>query len=241
MLNYAETARSSTNVPVVLGPCSQHQEHTADRTTSPSSPTSSYAIGPIDPAQFTTLSAHLATGEEYALLVPIHLPLALFLDAMFKDGYECGYLYGELDEGWTIPRIVNWTYYTIQDELYEEEAWEELGLHLPAWVVGWVIGDLAGLAETERTLALVGLAHLCFLLPFLALDADAPCWPRTGGDAPTFRIVRRSVPTASRCVRIVSKADRSVRRNGRTWQQAGRSWLQSMELCLSKNEETDDT
>jgi len=222
MLNYAETARSSTNVPVVLGPCSQHQEHTADRTTSPSSPTSSYAIGPIDPAQFTTLSAHLATGEEYALLVPIHLPLALFLDAMFKDGYECGYLYGELDEGWTIPRIVNWTYYTIQDELYEEEAWEELGLHLPAWVVGWVIGDLAGLAETERTLALVGLAHLCFLLPFLALDADAPCWP-------PYRLRRADFPHR--------QALCAYRKQVRTYREQGRSFTEAQRLALAASAE----
>jgi len=149
---------------------------TALALTLPSSSPSSYAIGPVDPAQITTLQAHLSTGEKYSLLVPLHLPLALLSDPMFKEGYESGYLEGELDEEQMVPRIVNWTYYTIQDELYEEEAWEELGLHLPAWIVGWVLGSLASLAEVERTLALVGLAHLFFLLPFLALDADAPCW-----------------------------------------------------------------
>lgn len=137
----------------------------------------SYAIGPIDPMQCTTLQAHLATGEECSLLVPLHLPITLFIDPMFKQGYECGYLDGEMDTEWSIPRIVNWTYNTLNEDLYDEQAWDELGLHLPAWSVGWVLGNLAWLAETERTLALVGLAHLCFLLPFLTQDADAPFWP----------------------------------------------------------------
>jgi hypothetical protein len=145
--------------------------------TLPSSSPSSYAIGPIDPAQFTTLQAHLATGEECSLLVPLQLPITLFIDPMFKEGYECGYLDGDVEAEWSVPHIVNWRYNSFNDELYDERAWDELGLHLPAWMVGWVIGDLARLAETQRTLALVGLAHLCFLMPFLTTDVDAPYWP----------------------------------------------------------------
>lgn len=74
--------------------------------------------------------------------------------------------------------MVNWTYNTLDDELYDEDAWEALGPQVCAWIVGWVLGSLARLAETERTLALVGVAHLGFLLPFLALDA--PFWPPCG-------------------------------------------------------------
>jgi hypothetical protein len=94
-----------------------------------SSPISSYAIGTIDPIQFVTLQAHLAIGEECSLLVPIHLPLSLFIDPWFKDGYESGYPEGELDEEWSVPRIVNWTYNVFNDELYDELTWETLGVN----------------------------------------------------------------------------------------------------------------
>jgi hypothetical protein len=143
--------------------------------TLPCSSPFSYMIGPLDPAQFTILQAHLETGEEYSLLVPIHLPLALFIDPLFKDGYECGYLEGDVTEEWSVPRLVNWTYNSFNEEFYSELAWDELGLHLPAWTVGWILGSLAQLAETDCILALVGLAHLCFLLPLLTLDSTY--WP----------------------------------------------------------------
>jgi len=48
------------------------------------------------------------------------------------------------------------------------------------------------LAETERALALVGVAHLGFLLPFLSLDALS--WPLAACTMPTSRILRRCVP-----------------------------------------------
>ena len=64
---------------------------------------------------------------------------------------------------------MNWTYYSLHDELWDEQTWEELDPHVSAWIVGWMLGSLAKLAETERMLALIGVAHLCFLLPFLSL------------------------------------------------------------------------
>ncbi len=124
------------------------------------SPTSPYAIGSIDPAQFTPLQAHLSNGEECSLLVPVHLPASILTDQRFKEGYEWGYLDGELEAEWSVPHLVNWTFNTLSEELWDERAWEALGLHLPAWIVGGVLGDLARLAETERTLALVGIASL---------------------------------------------------------------------------------
>ncbi len=101
--------------------------------------------------------------------------LALFIDPQFAEGYEAGYLSPETEAEWSVPQLVNWTYHFIQRELSFEEAWEDFGLHLPAWIVGCVLGDLAGLAETERTLALVGGAHPSFFLPFLTFDS--PFWP----------------------------------------------------------------
>src|SRR5260370_28061465 len=72
MLTYAETASRSAIVPVASVPSSQYQEHLIDLPTSLPSP-ASYAIGPLDPAQFTTLQARLATGATCSLLVPLRL------------------------------------------------------------------------------------------------------------------------------------------------------------------------
>jgi len=162
------------------------------------------------------LQAHLAIGEECSLLVPIHLPLSLFIDPWFKDGYESGYPEGELDEEWSVPRIVNWTYNVFNDELYDELTWETLGLHLPAWIVEWVLGSLAWLAETERTLALVGLAHLCFLLPRLALDSAM--WPPRGLRHTDF---------------FHRQALCAYRKRVRSYREQGRSFVQAQRLALA--------
>lgn len=213
MLNYAEPASVSTIVSVVSVPCSQHQKHITDCT---SAFPSTYAIGPLDPAQFTTLRAHLETGEECSLLVPLHLPLALFIDPMFKDGYECGYLEGDVTEEWSVPRLVNWTYNSFNEEFYSELAWDEFGLHLPAWTVGWILGSLAQLAETERTLALVGLAHLCFLLPLLTLDSTF--WPPCNLRRADF---------------LHRQALRAYRTQVRTYREQGKPFAEAQRLALA--------
>ncbi len=215
MLNYAETASSSTIVPWMSVPHSQCQKNVADCTSSLSS-VSSYAIGPVDPMQITLLQAHLSSGEECSLLVPIHLPLSFFIDPMFKEGYEWGYLDGELEAQWSVPHLVNWTFNTLSQELWDERAWEALGLHLPAWIVGWVLGDLARLAETERTLALVGIAHLCFLLPFLSLDT--PFWPPCS-------VQRAHFPH--------TQALRTYRAQVRTYREQGKSFAEAQRLALA--------
>jgi len=176
----------------------------------------SYTIGPVDSMQITTLHAHLSNGEECALLVPVHLLPSILTDALFKEGYEWGYLEGELDEDWSVPRIVNWTYYSLSNELWDQEAWETLGPHVPTWIVGWLLGSLARLAETERMLALVGLAHLCFLLPFLSLDA--PSWPPYG-------LYHAHFPHA--------EVLRAYRRRVRGYREQGKSFAEAQRLALT--------
>src|SRR5260370_26023128 len=128
MLPYAETASGSTIVPVEAVSFSQYQKLSIDPLTAlPSS--NSYAIGPLDPAQFTTLHARLARGATCSLLVPLHLPLSFFIDPQFKEGYEAGYLSPDTEAEWSIPQILNWTYHFIQCELDVEEAWQDFGLH----------------------------------------------------------------------------------------------------------------
>src|SRR5260370_28620483 len=91
MLPYAETASGSTIVPVEAVSFSQYQKLSIDPLIAlPSS--NSYAIGPLDPAQFTTLHARLARGATCSLLVPLHLPLSFFSDPQFEHGYAPRYL-----------------------------------------------------------------------------------------------------------------------------------------------------
>ena len=131
----------------------------------PSSYISSYTIGPIDPTHLLTLTARLSDGQDIPLLVPAHLPLSLLSDLQFKDGYEWGRFRADIEEGWTIPHMVNHIYHTLRAELCGECT-----LSTSAWAVGFLLGNLIGLAKTERTLALVGIAHLRFLLACISLD-----------------------------------------------------------------------
>jgi hypothetical protein len=115
-----------------------------------------------------------------------------------------------------MPRLVNWTYSSLYDDLWEKQAWEDYGPHLAAWIVGWLLGDLAQLAERERTLALVGIAHLCFLLPFLSLDTL--CWP-------PYSLSRASFPHA--------EALRAYRKGVRTYREQGKSFAEAQRLALA--------
>jgi hypothetical protein len=216
MLTYAETASNSTIVPGEAVPSSQHQERPTDPLPSPGS----YAIGPLDPAQVRILPVRLSSGEACTLLLPLNVSPSFLHDQQFAEGYEAGYLSPETEEAWSIPQLVNWTYHFIQRELHSEEAWNDFGLHLPAWVVGCVLGDLAGLAETERTLALVGVAHLSFLLPFLTFDS--PFWP-------PVNLYRADFPH-----RV---ALRTYRTRVRSYREQGKSFAEAQQLALAASEQ----
>ena len=131
----------------------------------------SYAIGPIDPTQLLTLQVCLSNSQKITLLVPAHLPLSVLNDPQFKEGYEWGYLECDGEEEWTVPQMVNHIYLALHREL-----WGERSPSRYAWAVGFLLGNLTSLAETERTLALVGIAHLSFLLACIPLDACS-CYP----------------------------------------------------------------
>ncbi len=173
MLNYAETARSSTIVPLVS------QSQCQQNTTCPIS--LSYAIGPIDAAQIVTKHVHLSDGEEFTQLIPTHLPLSILNDPAFRDGYEWNFASegerGE-EEDWTsiVTRLANHIYTSLTDTSFYRDSGEVRPDFLP-WQVGWLLRDLTRLAETDRTFAYVGIAHLCFLLPLLTQDRPSD-WPR---------------------------------------------------------------
>ncbi len=176
MLNYAETTSISTIVSVPSLPQGPSQDATAS--------SFSYIISPIDPAQIITMHAHLSTGDECSLLLPAHLPCSILNDPAFRDGYEYNFLSeeeGDEEEEWTtgVTRLVNHIYSSLTDtRFYRNFATGEIVSDFLPWQVGWLLRDLTRLAETDRTLASVGIGHLCFLLPLLMQDRPVnwPCY-----------------------------------------------------------------
>jgi hypothetical protein len=166
MLNYVETAHSSTIVPLI----SQRQGQ-QDATRYVSS-VFSYVIGPLDPAHITSVPVHLSTGEEYTLLVPVQWPSSLLTHPAWKDGYEWGYLEGSpQEEKWAVPKLVNEVYSMLSELCNDADP------DVYPWTFGFLLGVLASMAERDKILALTGLAHACFLLPLFTQERPAD-WPR---------------------------------------------------------------
>ncbi|HLQ30882.1 MAG TPA: hypothetical protein VK140_16730 [Ktedonobacteraceae bacterium] len=137
------------------------------------SPVPSYVIGPIDPAQVITLQARLSDGQEISPLIPVHLPPLVLNHPVFKEGYAWGYAAeADLEEEveWTVPKLVNEVYQLLAEVCDESEP------DFYPWTLGFLLGELARMAQRDRMLALTGLAHFAFLLSFIPLDAVL-CWP----------------------------------------------------------------
>ncbi len=74
--------------------------------------------------------------------------------------------------------MVNHIYSSLTDDrFYRDLETGKVGSDFLPWQVGWLLRDLTHLTETDRTLAYVGLAHLCFLLPLLTQGRPLD-WPR---------------------------------------------------------------
>jgi hypothetical protein len=120
--------------------------------------------------QTIPLHAQLSTGEECFLLVPVHLPPSILTHPVFKEGYEWGYLESNPEEEqWTVPEFMNDIYHQLAELRPENES------DFYPWTLGFLLGELASVAERNKTLALTGLAHFCFLLPLLTQDRP-PSW-----------------------------------------------------------------
>ena len=171
MLHYADTYRSSTIVSVPR--ISSYDPSLLPTPSSFVSSSFSYAVGPIDPTCLTSLHTHLSTGDECCLLIPVQLPPALHTHPVFKEAYECAYLESYAgEEEWSIPKLLNTLYRELNDlQRYAKEP------DVYPWTVGFMLGVLALIAEQDRTLALTGLAHYCFVLPLMTL-ARPSSWPR---------------------------------------------------------------
>ena len=176
-----------------------------------SSSSVSYAIGPIDPAQLHILQAGLSDGQDISLLVPAHLPSCVLNEPEFKVGYEWGYLDGGPEEEWTVPKMLNDIYLTLDAAFLDE-----FSLSRYAWVAGYLLGSQARLAETESTLALVGIAHLCALLSCIPLEPS--CCP------PYRDLMRMSI--------LHKDALRAYRARVRTHRVQGTSFAEAQRLAL---------
>lgn len=134
---------------------------------------SSYVIGPIDQAQITTRSVQLSTGDTCTTLLPLSFPSDLPAHFVFQQGHETAYLECELDaKTCTVPKLLNELYDNLADLRFRDKY---PGLY--PWTLGFVLGELAYIAEWDKTLALTGLAHVCFLLPFFTQPRPLG-WPR---------------------------------------------------------------
>ncbi len=178
MMNYAETASISTNVPVTPLPQSQCQEHASDHI----SAVPSYAIGPIDPSRLIAIHAPCSNGEECPLLIPKQFPLWILNHPEFRDGCERNFFTEEegANEEWgTVSRMVNLIYSKLLGQGFEDFPSGEVEPNFGAWEIGWLLRDFTRLADTDRVFALTGIAHLCFLVSFLPVEQPV-YWPPVG-------------------------------------------------------------
>jgi hypothetical protein len=176
MLTYAETTSSSTFILVAPVPCSPSPENPTPEPQKDTSPDSSpafvlpeppdpasYIIGPIDPAKLITVQVQLTNGETLSCHIPPTIPLLVLMHPMFREGCEWGYTETDLEEVvYTYPKLLNDIFRMLSGLRFMEEA------DFCPWTIGFILGELARLAEADDLLALTGLAHYCFILSFLS-------------------------------------------------------------------------
>ncbi|HJT58580.1 MAG TPA: hypothetical protein VJ761_18880 [Ktedonobacteraceae bacterium] len=213
MLNYAETASSSTIVSVTPLPPNPSPGATASLF--------SYAIGPIAPRHVLSMQVQLSEGEEACtLLMPLHVPPSILTAPAFQDGYTYNYLSeeegGAEAEEWrtSIPRVVNYIYTSLTDDCCYRDL--ETGAAMPEflpWQVGWLLRDLTRLAQTDLILAYVGIAHLRFVLTLLTHERPAD-WPRS-----EVHLLHR-------------RAIKAYRARVRLYREQGKSYQEAQQLAL---------
>lgn len=173
---------------------------------------SSYTIGPLDQAQITMRSIQLSTSGTCTMLLPLSFPSDVSTHSLFQQGYETAYLEGELDaKSCTVPELLNDLYRTLTDLRYRHK---DPGMY--PWTLGFVLGELAYIAECDNTLALVGLAYVCFLLPLFTHPRPSD-WPRYE-------------PYNTRAWH--DHAIRAYRRRVRAYREQGKSFEEAQRLAL---------
>ncbi|MGB8345599.1 MAG: hypothetical protein WCD86_12000 [Ktedonobacteraceae bacterium] len=168
MLQYAEPADVRTLILVAPVSCTESQDDATSQLLAVSSSLgppapSLYVVGPIDPTMFIPVRVRLSSGETIACSIPPSIPLAVLTHPFFQEGCEWGYSETDLEEeAYTFPKLLNEVFGMLDELRFIEES------DFCPWTLGFVLGELACLAEQDRILALIGLAHYCFVLSFLS-------------------------------------------------------------------------
>lgn len=121
-----------------------------------SSSVASYALGPLDESSLIESVTRSKCGENVRVWVPdpAHLPPALVEAEAFSEALSAGLMWE--DWGETPASVANWVCGGFTWDLSHGGSYE--------WIVGWILGSLAVLAQEDWQLARVGMAHLCFLV-----------------------------------------------------------------------------
>ena len=116
-----------------------------------------YWLAPLDGSTLVDMSIVPEEGEEFVLWVPqpISARSALVQAAHFQEG--AGYGYYEVQEwGVTPVMVANRVWQAFSRDLLHGGSYE--------WVVGSILGGLTRLMQEDHQLALVGMAHVCWLV-----------------------------------------------------------------------------
>jgi len=120
-----------------------------------------YAVGPLPMDQITPLYGELVNGYPFTIEVP-----NVFASIRHHPGFLGGCQFGfesSDDETYTPVSLCNFVCRVLHEEFREPDMDGDTYL----WVIGFVLGWLASVAETEPVLARVGIRHLCFLLSYI--------------------------------------------------------------------------
>jgi hypothetical protein len=227
MLQYTEPVNVRTLILVAPVPCSPSPENPTPEPQKDTSPepspafvlpelpdTASYIVGPIDPTKLIPVQVQLIGGTTLSCHIPPTIPLAILMHPMFREGCEWGYTETDLEEEtYTFPKLLNDIFRMLSGLRFMEEA------DFCPWTVGFILGELARLAEADGLLALTGLAHYCYLLSFLS--------PGSWG-YPFLRL--------SWAHEFHQVAMKEYRARIRAYKQQGKSFAEAQRLALAGNE-----
>lgn len=117
-----------------------------------------YALGPVEEASVTERRLSSSVSGSFCVLVPASRVLSeeLLAHPDFEAGAAFGYGAGFEEESYTPAQLVNALAGNFWRDLYAGASY--------AWAAGFTLGMLSAIAEGDRLLALVGMAHFCFLL-----------------------------------------------------------------------------
>lgn len=118
------------------------------------------------------------------------------------------------DEEYTVPKLLN-EVFSLLDELRDIDEPD-----FCPWTLGFVLGELALIAEQDYILVLTGLAHYCFVLSFL---------PAGNWGYPFLRLLWARDPH--------TQAMKAYRARGRVYREQGKSFAEAQRLALTENEQ----